>query len=212
MLSPVELSMSRSVQFASFQPRRGVGRVLALAFLVCAASMHVLHAQNSLPASANSAAPQSGSVQWSRSMIDPFEPGPNFGNFAGSFGGGFGIGKHGGSPAVLFQMGGEFTRAVGNGAIAAFSAVPSLNQLMRGNPGMRPNPSSGAFRLSYRNRSGPSGAGTGLDFNRMIATGMYTSPDLGNGMRFSAGSDYNGHSAAGSLKHTGPSLAIKLQF
>ena len=179
--------------------------------------------------------------QWSRSMLDPFEPGANFGRFTGSanvgigFNGGFGArrlgpggfnqfgasatsGRQGNRP-YAFQLNDDFTRSSSGGAMAPFDAapgtVPSFNQLMRGTVSMPLSSSVGGFRFFYQGRVGSGSNGTGLDFNRMIATGMYSSPDLGNGMHFSAGSNYNGHYLPGTpavMKHNGPSVAIKLQF
>jgi len=172
--------------------------------------------------------------QWSRSMLEPFEPGPGFGIFS-SAASGFGARRPG--PGSLNQFGasamsvGQDNRAysfllrVGPAhgpsamAMGTYDAspgtAPSFSQLMRGSLTMPLNTSAGAFRLSYNDRFGRRDNGAGLDFNRIIATGTYTSPDLGNGMHLSAGSNYNGHYLPGTpaqMKHNGPSVAIKLQF
>lgn len=60
MLAPVELPVNRSLQFASCMPRPGLRpafapalkRVLFIAIFVCAGSMSLLRAQNSIPAPA----------------------------------------------------------------------------------------------------------------------------------------------------------------
>jgi hypothetical protein len=177
-------------------------------------------------------------------MLDPFEPGANFGKFTGSTGGGIGFngeaggigpgrlgpggfdpfgasdagGRQGNRPDT-FRMSGGFAGSAFGGTAGIFGtapgSAPSFNQLMRGTLSMPLNSPVGAFRFSYRGRAGTGSNGTGLDFNRMIATGMYTSPDLGNGMHFSAGTNYNGHAMAGAaagMKQNGPAVAIKLQF
>lgn len=101
--------------------------------------------------------------------------------------------------------------------------LPSLDQLMRANLRVPFGSSSAAFRLSYQERFGSVGSSSGPDFSHMLATGMFTSSDLGNGMFLSAGTGSGGHSMAGAPaaslgngsgapKHSGPSVAIKLSF
>ena len=105
---------------------------------------------------------------------------------------------------------------------AAPSTVPTLNELMRANLRAPLGSSSANFRLSYQERFGTIGSSNASDFSHMLATGMFTSADLGNGVLFSAGTGHGGHMAGapaatlgngtGAPKHSGSSLDIKLSF
>jgi len=127
----------------------------------------------------------------------------------------------------LFPMSGNLTPGLANGANRLFGAtpgaVPSLNQLMRGNLSLPLNASYGSFRLSYRdNLFGPGGS-AGVP-GRSASSAMFSTSDLGNGMYLSAGSMYGSRPMAGApaaglggiqsggAKHSGTSLAIKLSF
>jgi hypothetical protein len=183
---------------------------------------------------------------WNRSMLDPFQPGANFGNFSGSVSSGmcsdsaassgnFGPGKpesggflrfgsegmHGlrNSFASPCEAGGAVMRSRTSGTNGPYGAglvdQPSLNQLMRGGPKAPRNSSLGAFRPFNQSGFDPGGNATGLDFSRMLATGMFTSPDLGNGVHFSAGTGNGGRGVAGAMgepKHSSPTVALKLSF
>ena len=267
--------MSRLLPFAASLPCPGLKRVLTLAILTFAASIHLLPAQTSasapvpatiqsapatLPADPSPAPPASYSIaapafsgtglqpvagafgqppaqppvppggansnppQWSRSMLDPFQPGPGFGNFSGSAGGlgfngaasatGFGAGRQSpggfnrysaasmdgrpGNLAPLFPIGSS-TRDLASGANGPFAAapltLPSLNQLMRGSLSLPLHSPSSAFRPSYQDRFGP-GGDIG-DLGRASASTMFTTSNLGNGMFLSAGTTNGSRSMAG---------------
>jgi hypothetical protein len=171
-----------------------------------------------------SGAESANSPQWSRSMLVPFEPGPNFGNFTGSRGSGMGFnaaergisfGRQGagsligfGEPAMAeqqnrfasrVQMSGSVPRGVRSSANGTFSATsaapPSFNQLMRGNSGLRLNSNFGAQRFSSQNTFRP--IGNFGDPGLPSASALFTSSDLGNGVFLSAGTGYGNHSTAG---------------
>jgi hypothetical protein len=168
-------------------------------------------------------------------MIDPFEPGPNFGNFSGSADGGvasgarsFSGGRQGsggfnqmGGDSPLFPQGGRMAGAPGSPFGSATLGMPSLNQLMRGSYNMPLNSSTSSFKFSYQDTLRP-GGNLG-DLARPSASLMFSTSDLGNGVFFSAGTSY-GHSMAGTPaaglgsntsaegKHSGPALALKLSF
>ena len=172
-------------------------------------------------------------------MLDPFEPGPNFGNFPGSTdrsggvdAGGFsgrrqrsvGFNQMGGRQSgvsPLFPQYGGMTGTTGGPLSLVPLGVPSFNQMMRGSYNMPLNSSTSSFKFSYQDMLRP-GGNLG-DLARPSASLMFSTSDLGNGMFFSAGTSY-GHSAAGTPaaglgsntspegKHSGPSLALKLSF
>jgi hypothetical protein len=179
------------------------------------------------------------SLQWNSSNPDSFEPAPNFGYFAGPAGvirlrrtrdaggqasgvprriGAVGTGESFGDPALVFPAIGSPMSSPRSGAMGPFGpalgTTPSLNQLMRGGFNLPLNTSFGAFQLLGQGRVPQGSNGTGLDFSRMIATGMFTTPDLGNGVRFSAGAGQSiaGSTAGGIIKHSGPTVALKLSF
>lgn len=209
----------------------------SLSLLACAASISLLPAQTS-PPSANPAAPvpaassaapafpnsgfgsapsafgqyldqshyqpadpfgrgSAGFRQWNSSALNSFHPRTSFGSFSGSAGSAF-------SP---------FARAP--------LALPPLNQLMRGNFSLPSGPTFGAFRLAYQDALKP--AASFGDLARPNNSLMFSTSDLGNGVFLSAGTGF-GHSAAGApaatlgsstsgeVKHSGPSVALKLSF
>ena len=155
-------------------------------------------------------------------MLDPSEPGPNFGNFNGSKGSGMGLNgavrgfgsgrqRAGGlnpfgeldiaeqqkSFTFRFQMGGDASRGVKSSANGAFSAtsatIPSFNRLMRANSSLRLN--FGAQRLSSRNSFRP--IGNFGDPGLPSLSALFIRSDLGNGVFLSAGTGYGSHSLAG---------------
>jgi hypothetical protein len=172
-------------------------------------------------------------------MLDPFEPGPNFGNFSGSADGitGVGAGGFGGRrqrPGAINQMGGPqgrvsplfpqgsgMTGASGGPFGSAPLGVPSFNQLMRGSYNTPLSSSTSSFKFSYQDTLKP-GGNIG-DLARPSTSLMFSTSDLGNGVFLSAGTSY-GHSMAGAPaaglgsnaspegKHSGPALALKLSF
>jgi hypothetical protein len=83
--------MRRLVLLVANMPAQHVKRVLILSIFACAGTISLLHAQvstsNSFPASNDTAK----SLQWNRSMLDPFQPGPNFGKFPVTASGGTGF-------------------------------------------------------------------------------------------------------------------------
>jgi len=187
----------------------------------------------------------------SRPIFDPFKPRPKFGIAAGStdrnpglnlsmdgfglnsptpsgsgrFGTNPGMGGRQGSLAAFFPTDG-FATVPANGAYGSFGAapgtLPTLNELMRTNLHVPLGSSSASFRLSYQDRFGTIGSSTAPDFSHMLATGMFTSSDLGNGMFLSAGTGSGGHmpgapaasigNGTGAPKHSAPGVAIKLSF
>jgi hypothetical protein len=202
----------------------------------------------STPAASSAAAsPETNTgPQWSRSMLDPFQPGPNFGNFSGNPASGPGFGRR--SPGGAGQMGdsGINGAAMGNsgmrgrqnsaspvfpasdgpvwgtsGLNGALPAVPSFNQLLRGRYTVPLNSVNSRLQFNFQDQLHP-----GQNMNQLshaVATGMFTTSDLGNGMFLSAGTSYGrigagapaaglGTNQSGDLKHSGPSLAIKLSF
>ena len=155
-------------------------------------------------------------------MLDPFQPGRNFGNFSGS------ESKDVGNGASQFggrnQRPGGFNPSTGN-ARQARDAVPqgapSFSQLMRATYSLRPDTSAGSFRFSYQDVL-RAGANLG-DLDRPATSLMFTTSDLGNGMFLSAGTSLGrsnagapaaglGSNASPEGKHSGPALALKLSF
>jgi len=195
-----------------------------------------------LPASSRSAG--ANSRQWSRSMLDPFEPGPNFGNFSGSSGGGMGftgtgsngtgrfgerragaggmgMGGRQGASGPLFPDGGGIAGGSNSLFGPAPSAMPSLNQLMRGSFNVPFSSSTSSLRFAYQDvlRLG----GNPGELARPSTSMMFSTSDLGNGVFFSAGTSYGrsmagspaaslGSNASAAGKHSGPSVALKLSF
>ena len=191
------------------------------------------------------------SFQGSRPIFDPFKPRPKFGISSGSTEGGTGsnsnaggfrfsargagglsqfgtasLGGRQGNLATFFPVDGFATSpAVGvNGTFGnSPGTLQSLSQLMRANLRAPLGSSPAAFRLSYQQSLGSIGYYPVTDFSHILATGMFTSSDLGNGMFLSAGTGSGRHSMAGdpaaslgngsgAPKHSGPSVAIKLSF
>ena len=154
------------------------------------------------------------------SMMDPFQPSPNFGNYAGSAssgigfnGGGAGFGGGRQSLGGFNQMGGSAmggrqgnfpplfpatdgpTRSAGGPFGTAPVELPSLNQLMRGSFNLPFSSSSSSFRFSYMDALRPGGALS--DVGHPTASAMFTTSDLGNGVFLSAGTGYGTRSTAG---------------
>lgn len=156
-------------------------------------------------------------------MLDPFQPGPNFGNFSGSktsgigFKGavsGVGFGRHGADglnrldePAMSerqnravssFLMSGTApgARSSANAPFGATSAtVPAFNQLLRGKAGLRLNSNFGDLKLSRKDAARPFGS-LG-DPGIPSASAWLTTSDLGNGVFLSAGAGSGSRSMAG---------------
>jgi hypothetical protein len=176
--------------------------------------------QNPPPASSGAAGVNSR--EWSRSMLDPFQPGPNFGNFSSSpsgmglngsagFGGsrqraggfspmngagmgGLGLGGRQGTAGPLFPNGAGMA-AGSNGFFAPASlTTPSLNQLMHGRFNLPLSSSTSSLRFVYQNALRP--GGNPGELGRPSTSMMFSTSDLGNGVYFSAGTSY-GHSMAG---------------
>jgi hypothetical protein len=281
MLAPVELPMSRSLQFASFVPRSGVSCVFVAALLLSAGSFSFLQGQSPtttadsgskkvIPATRLAAAPVSdfsaraaapipdpssvtvafgqglsqppvsprfggvNSRQWSRSVIDPFEPGPNFGNFSGSSGGmGFNAGGLDGgrqgvggfNPMGGAEMGGRRRgggplfpngSSMAGGSNTLFgpipAVIPSLNQSMRDSFNLPFSSSTSNLQFNYQDALRPGVLG------RPSKSMMFSTSDLGNGVFFSAGTSYGrsmggpGSNASAVGRHSGPSVALKLSF
>jgi hypothetical protein len=203
-----------------------------------------------LPDDPSSPAVAANSVQGGAPIFDPFNPRPKFGisvgkadglgfgGATGSFGvgvrgaggskqfGGAGLSEREGNLATFFPTD-RFATDSTIGAEGTFGTapvtLPTLNQLMRANLHAPLGSSSANFRLSYQERFGSIGNSSGIDFNHMLSTGMFTSSDLGNGMFLSAGAGSGGHSMAGAPaaslgngtgapKRSGASVAIKLSF
>ena len=191
------------------------------------------------------------SLQGGRPIFDPFKPRPKFGIAAGFTDrntgsnlsiGGFGLnspapggsGRFGtpgmggrqGNLAAFFPTDGLATTPA-NGVYGAFGVspgtLPTLNQLMHANLHAPLGSSPANFRLSYEDRFRTIGSSTAPDFSHMLATGMFTSSDLGNGMFLSAGTGSGGRMAgapaatlgngtSGGPKRPGAGVAIKLSF
>jgi hypothetical protein len=134
------------------------------------------------------------------------------------------VGNSGGL-APLFPMG-SFKRDLSTGADVHFgpnsAALPSLNQIMRGNSILPLNPSFGALKPSYQNTFRP--IGNPADLGLTSTSTLFTSPDLGNGVFLSAGTGYGsrsmagapaasiGNSVPGGPKHSGTAVNLKLSF
>ena len=171
------------------------------------------------------------SPQWSRSMLDPFQPGPNFGNFTGSAGrfnrfGGTEMRGRQDNFRSFSQTDGSGRRYGSSGENSTSSAsplvLPSFNALMRTNRGQPLGPSLGTFKLSYREQLGPirDVGDPGLP----PGSTLFSSSDLGNGVFFSAGTGSGsrpaagaaaaslGSATAGGQKHSSPLVNLKLSF
>lgn len=172
----------------------------------------------------------SNSSQWSRSMLEPFEPGPNFGNFSRSKDGsnrfgGAAIGGRQDRFGSTFEIGNGNLHGSSSAAERAHSAssigLPSFDAMMRGNRTQPISPSLGAFRLS--NREMPRMTGDAVDFTHPLGSSTIINSDLGNGVLFSAGTGSGTRSAAGApaasvgpgtpgTKHSGAAVNLKLSF
>lgn len=174
--------------------------------------------------------------EWSRSILNPFQPPPTFTgtstNKVRFSGAGFAAGR---------QLSGEFNSpsslSIGSGQRAfaplfpeaatsssfgtAPLAPPSLNQILRARFMLPLSSSTGSLSLFSQDRIRP---GTSLgDFTRPYGSAIFSTSDLGNGVFLSAGTGY-GHSNAGAPaaglgsstsaepKHSGPTVALKLSF
>jgi hypothetical protein len=153
------------------------------------------------------------SPKWSRSMLDPFQPGPNFGKFAAG-------------ASTSNRFGGSGRRGISSGENSAFSAsplaLPSFNALMHTNRGQALSPSLGTFKLPYRELFKP-GRDSG-DPALFPGSTLFSSSDLGNGVFFSAGTGSGsrpvagapaaslGNGTAAGQKHPSPLVNLKLSF
>lgn len=153
------------------------------------------------------------SPKWSRSMLDPFQPGPNFGKFTAG-------------ASTSNRFGGNGRRGISSDENSAFSAsplaLPSFNALMRTNRGQPLSPSLGTFRLPYRELFKP-GRDSG-DPALFPGSTMFSTTDLGNGVFFSAGTGSGsrpvagapaaslGNGTAAGQKHPSPLVNLKLSF
>jgi hypothetical protein len=133
-------------------------------------------------------------------MLDPFEPGPNFGNFSGSSGGGMGftgtgsngtgrfgerragaggmgMGGRQGASGPLFPDGGGIAGGSNSLFGPAPSAMPSLNQLMRGSFNVPFSSSTSSLRFAYQDvlRLG----GNPGELARPSTSMMFSTSDLG---------------------------------
>jgi hypothetical protein len=150
-------------------------------------------------------------------MLDPFQPGPNFGIFKGAIDRGMGfksvgrlaigafnrfhpedIGRRFGSldltfPSSSLKSGSAIRVKEPFGRASA--TLPSFNELIRRNSSPSLKSSMGARRLSYQDTFEPIGkAGEpGLP----SASALFTSPDFGNGVFLSAGTGYGIRPTAG---------------
>ncbi len=157
---------------------------------------------NTAPAGLSLARPGAGALGFGRMSAGGFSP--------------FTTAGMGGRPGPLMPM-----RSGPNGSLAAgpqgfagpvpWSLFPT-NESLRGTFSLPLGSSASSLHFTYQAALAPSGAFSSLDFRKMINTGIYTSPDLGNGVHFSAGTGYNAKSVAGARKPTGPSVNIKLTF
>jgi len=157
-------------------------------------------------------------------MLDPFQPGPNFGNFSGSDGdgmggmgsGGFGSGRHGSGgfnpmSGAMGNSGMSMGGRLGGGPVfpdsgltpgsskmlygSAPLSLPTLNQLLRGSMRMPLSSSTSSLRFTYQDALRP-GASFG-DLAHPSASLMFSTSDLGNGVFFSAGTGYGRSALAG---------------
>jgi len=164
-------------------------------------------------------------------MLDPFQHGPNFGNFTGNAGtfnrfGGTGMRGRQDNFGSGFQFGGSDRRSRSSGEDSTSSAfryaLPSFNAMMRTNRGQPLSPFLGTFKLSYPELLGPRGNAGDPGF--ISGSTLFSSSDLGNGVFFSAGTGSGSHSAAGApaaslgsgtaggQKHSSPLVNLKLSF
>jgi hypothetical protein len=169
------------------------------------------------------------SSKWNRSMLDPFQPGPNFGNFSGTTdkSSRLGAASFGGRRnrfGSVFQTDPSNQHDLTGGEKGMHSAssigLPSFNTLMRGNRNQPFSLSPGAFKLS--NPDPLRLRGDTVDFTHPPGSATLINSDLGNGVLFSAGTGIGGRAAgapAASLgngtpgtKHSGAAVDLKLSF
>ena len=165
------------------------------------------------------------SSQWSRSLLEPFEPGPNFGKFRSSAERGvfhydagnsfaLGVGSRGvagfnrfsdarieerrNGPASFFPKS-DFLRGSAVVTRAQSGAgprgAPTLNELMRAGVNQRTGQSLGSLPRANPVMFPP--GGTFTDSIQTPISSMFITSDLGNGVLFSAGASNAGHSMAG---------------
>lgn len=178
-----------------------------------------------LPGASNDNSPQ-----WNRKMLEPFQPGPNFGKFPGNAGvfnrfGSAGIGGRQDRFGSVFQTDGSKSHGLISGEKETHSAspvaLPSFSALMRSNRNEPLNTSPGTFKLSYKGMPGP--GGDAVDFMRPFGSSVLINSDLGNGVLFSAGTGNGSRPAAGApaaslgngtpgAKHSGAAVNLKLSF
>jgi hypothetical protein len=182
-------------------------------------------------------------------LLDPFQPGVSFDQLGGlrgagmgfngtgtpsrpgvafgSFGGGS-LGGRSGNLTSLFQMNNSFNRGLPGGTNHAFgtnpAAVPSLDQVMRGNFSLPSNSTTGTFQPSYWDTFAPAGSSMGGAYGRSSGSAIFSTSNLGNGVFLSARTGFGSRSMAGGFgsnsttgnatgqKHSGPSLGLKLSF
>ena len=188
-------------------------------------------ARTDQPAINSSSSSGSGSApDWSRSMLDPFQPGPNFGNFSGTPGSGMNAGGNGGpgrgrrgmsqdgSAMSGFGMGGAGRGGAGmggpvfpasdgpaRGSYSALPTLPSLNQMMRGSYMLPLNSGASRLRFNFQDQMRP---GANLnDLTRPTASAMFSTSDLGNGMFLSAGTSYGRMNAGAPAAGLGSNLS-----
>ncbi len=141
---------------------------------------------------------------------------PGFGNIPSAGFSPFSTSGMGGRPGLLFPMrsGPNLSLVAGPQGFPGPApwSLDSASESLRGNFNLPLGSSAPSFPFTYEVPFAPSGAFSSLDFRKVIATGAYTSPDLGNGVHFSAGTGYNGKSVAGVRKPAGPAVTIKLTF
>jgi hypothetical protein len=216
---PADPSFAAAPSNASAAPADPVPDVPAAGTGGAASASGQAPAQLAVPSDGANANPP----QWNRSMLDPFQTGPGFGNFSGSAGGRvgfngagipggadrlgaagfnrFGAASMGGSTgnfAPLFPASAPGAIVSGRtiGPFAASTATsPSLNQLIHGSLKLPLNSGVGAFRLTYLDTIHP-GSNIG-DLVHPFASAMFSTSDLGNGMVLSAGTFYGNRSMAG---------------
>jgi hypothetical protein len=112
----------------------------------------------------------------------------------------------------------------GNGSFGS-GAPPNFNQLTRASFAVPFSSSVGTFKLTFRDRMVPGANGTGANFGQGTAGAMFSTTNLGNGMFFSAGTNFGKGSMAGAPpggfgsnmgaagpKHSGPAVTLKLSF
>jgi hypothetical protein len=170
------------------------------------------------------------SPQWSSSMLAPFQPSAN----AGDFFGGTDSAKRFGSAAIgrrqdrfgsVFQTDGAYPRGPTGSGKEAHSespiALPSFSALMRGNRSQPINPSLNTFKPS--NQNALKLGGDAVDFTHPLGSATIINSDLGNGVLFSAGTGTGSRSIAGApaaslgsgtpgTKHTGAAVNLNLSF